>query len=151
MWNDNSRVQRTNRIHNICYLEFVVGENKDGDITYTFHPIGSHSINKFNEYTTVITLNELSEDLEGNLDIIRTECTCNAFKHFKKDCKHIKDAKKILKERGVKIKEIPLTRYWCTICKSEAQAEPNQNVICFKCMHKMNEAKNEQREKDKDE
>jgi len=134
----------------ITYLEFRVSENLDCDTQYTFHPIGTHSLNKFSEYTTIITVNELGEDLEGCFPIARTECTCNAFKNFKKDCKHIKDAKRILKERGIKIKEIPMNRYWCTICRKEVQAPVNSKVMCFNCSHQMNEAKNEPRAKDQE-
>jgi len=90
------------------FLEFSTEFNEDDDPVYIFKPIGPTATGEFKAHTTKITVNELGEDLEGYCPIVATECSCKSKEIYKKDCKHIIEAVKILNTRGVKVKyELP--------------------------------------------
>jgi len=129
----------------IKYLEFTEEYDKDDNLTFVFHPIGKNSENKYKQYTTKITLNELGEELDGTIPIVKTECNCMGFMKIKTDCKHIKDAIRILESYNIKLNRPKLNRYWCTICRKEVQALPDSKIMCYDCEHRMNEAHNDDR------
>ena len=134
------------------YLEFIEQADEEGDTEYVFHPIGSHSKSKYNSYNVFITVNELGEELDGTLPIVKIECNCNAFRIYKKECKHLIDAKNILLKRGIKLNNnMKLVRYWCPNCKQEIETLSGCDLVCRHCKYKMIEAKNEPRPKKKKE
>jgi RecJ-like exonuclease len=129
----------------IEYLQFTEEYDGDDNLVYTFHPLGKSSKNKYGQYTTKITVNELGEEIDGSIPIIKTECNCTGFMKVKKECKHITDAIKIIESYGRKLNKPKLNRYWCTTCRKEVQAEYNTKVMCYDCEHQMNEAHNDDR------
>ena len=116
----------------MSYLEFTSRYNHNDDLEYVFHPFGDTATGKYGEHITIVTVNELGEELDGSIPIISESCSCKGFKNMRtnKSCQHLIQAKRILKHRGIKCIEIELARYWCPTCHKESTQIPGQEIKC---------------------
>ena len=73
--------------------------DRNDDMVYNFCFITSKDQTK--HHITEITIDELNDDL-----IVKTSCECpSAIYRYDKECKHVKEAKKLLKEHNINSRE----------------------------------------------
>lgn len=80
---------------------FIEIETEENDMEYAFIFLGEpRFVGHKKKYHTRITIDELADHL-----VIGKSCTCEDYIFRKRDCKHIKEAIRLLKENEVEMRD----------------------------------------------